>query len=417
MTIYLKHVEGSQAGRTDAFDGGRIRIGRQPDNDLCADPTNEREVSGYHAEISQRGHTFILRDLQSRNGTYLNARRIEGDVPLNDGDTIQFSQHGPKVIFSTWNPSGASETLPPGHAMSAPHEGASDWRGATGIRPNLLSRVKNILLRPHEEWPVIAGEATSTQALYMGYIGPLAIIGPIASVIGMSLIGFSLPFVGTYRMPLVDAFAGAVVSFVLTLVAVFVLSLIIDALAPSFGGVKDRLQALKVAAYSATPAWVVGIVLLIPMLSLLSLLGLYALYLLYLGLPVLMRSPREKALGYTAVVVVCAIVLWVVIGVVARAFLVFPTARLGLGGAGGPAAPWAGGAPRPVDACAPEIRADAQMAFEMPQKGTQLVTHINRTLAVRKRVTTIRLDVIGTPGDRVRLEGLKTLAQRLAGRV
>jgi hypothetical protein len=44
-----------------------------------------------------------------------------------------------------------------------------------------------------------------------------------------------------------------------------------------------------------------------------------------------MRSPRERALGYTVVVILCAIVLWVVIGVAARGFLVFPAARLGLG--------------------------------------------------------------------------------------
>ena len=331
MTIYLKHVEGSRAGRTDAFDRGHIRIGRQPDNDLCADPVNEREVSGYHAEIYQQGDTFFVRDLQSRNGTYLNAQRIDGDVPLNDGDAIQFSQHGPKVFFSTRDPSRASETLPPGYAASARLEGAAYSPGAQGVSPNLVGRVKNILFRPHEEWPQIAAETTSVRDLYLGYIVPLAAIGPIASLIGMSLVGIRLPFVGTYRVPLLDAFLQAVVSFVLTLVGVFVLSLIINVLAPPFGGVKDQMQALKVAAYSATPAWVVGILLLIPMLSPLGLLGLYALYLLYLGLPVLMRCPREKALGYTVVVIICAIVLSVGIAVASSALLVVPRARLGLG--------------------------------------------------------------------------------------
>lgn len=331
MTVYLKHVEGSGAGRTDVFAGGRIRIGRQSDNDLRADPANEREVSGYHAEIYQQGHTFFVRDLQSRNGTYLNARRIEGDVPLNDGDAIQFSAHGPKVIFSTQDPSRGSETLPPGYAGSALGEGTSGWPVAALVRPPLLGRVKNIVLRPQQEWRQIATETTSVRDLYLGYIVPLAAIGPIASMIGMSLIGITLPFLGTYRLPLAAALARAVVSFALTLVGVFVLSLIIDALAPSFGGARDRLQALKVAAYAPTPAWVVGIVLLIPMLSLLGLLGLYSLYLLYLGLPVLMRSPRERALGYTVVVILCAIVLSVVIGAASRAFLVSPAARLGLG--------------------------------------------------------------------------------------
>ena len=54
-------------------------------------------------------------------------------------------------------------------------------------------------------------------------------------------------------------------------------------------------------------------------------LGLYGLYLLYLGLPVLMKAPREKSLGYTVTVVVAAIVICVVIGFIARAFITYPT--------------------------------------------------------------------------------------------
>ncbi len=63
-----------------------------------------------------------------------------------------------------------------------------------------------------------------------------------------------------------------------------------------------------------TAAWVVGIFSLIPMLGILGLLGgLYSLYLLYLGLPVLMKAPPEKALAYTAVVILCGIVLSVIV--------------------------------------------------------------------------------------------------------
>jgi hypothetical protein len=57
-------------------------------------------------------------------------------------------------------------------------------------------------------------------------------------------------------------------------------------------------------------------------------LGLYSLYLLYLGLPVLMKSPREKAMAYTAVVILAAIVLFMVIGVIAGRFMAVPTAGM-----------------------------------------------------------------------------------------
>ena len=73
--------------------------------------------------------------------------------------------------------------------------------------------------------------------------------------------------------------------------------------------------------YSYTPSWLAGVFLLIPGLRLLTILGLYGLYLLWLGLPSLMKSPEDKAIGYTAAVVICAIILALVIGAVLGVFI------------------------------------------------------------------------------------------------
>ncbi len=187
----------------------------------------------------------------------------------------------------------------------------------------LVDRVKNILLTPKTEWPVIDAEPTTVPELYKGYIMPLAAIGPVASAIGMSMFGVSL--LGfSYRVPVTTALTQAVVQYVLMLVGVFVLAIIIDALAPTFGGTPNRTQALKVAAYSYTAAWVAGIFGLIPALSILGILGLYSFYLLYLGLPVLMKSPEDKALSYTVVVILCGFVLAMVIAYVSASFLRLP---------------------------------------------------------------------------------------------
>ncbi|MGH7537844.1 MAG: Yip1 family protein [Gemmatimonadales bacterium] len=184
----------------------------------------------------------------------------------------------------------------------------------------LIDRAKNILLQPKQEWPVIDAEQTSTGALYTGYVIPLAAIGPVASLIGWSAFGMRVPFLGSDRIPIGIGLRMAVVQYVLALIGVFVLALIIDALAPTFGGQKSQTQALKVAVYSSTAAWVAGIFGLIPALAILSILGLYSLYLLYLGLPILMRAPQDKAMGYTVVVIICAIVLYLIIGWVATRF-------------------------------------------------------------------------------------------------
>src|SRR5436305_623444 len=110
---------------------------------------------------------------------------------------------------------------------------------------NLVDRVKRILLSPKTEWEVIDVEPTTPAALYTGYIAPLAAIGPIARMIGFSVFGITMPFIGTYRVPFGSALTSAIVGFVLTLVGTYLLALIIDALAPTFNGQRNQVQALK----------------------------------------------------------------------------------------------------------------------------------------------------------------------------
>jgi hypothetical protein len=189
----------------------------------------------------------------------------------------------------------------------------------------LIARVKGIIMSPKSEWQMIDGESATVGGLYRGYIMLLSAIPPLATFIGMSVFGMSIPFIGTYRVPMGSALTSAIVQYVLGLAGVYALALIIDALAPTFEGQKNQVQALKVAAYSSTASWLAGIFALIPGLRLLSILGLYSLYLLYLGLPVLMKSPREKAMGYTVVAIICAIVIFWVIGAIGGMFLSLPT--------------------------------------------------------------------------------------------
>jgi hypothetical protein len=190
---------------------------------------------------------------------------------------------------------------------------------------NLKERVKDILLSPQTEWPVIDTEPTTPAELYKQYIVPLAAIGPVAQLLGWLVFG-----VHGYRPPIVSALATTLVQYVLTLAGTYVLALIIDALAPTFNGKKNLLQALKVTAYSMTAAWIAGIFALIPPLTPLTILGLYSVYLLYLGLPILMKTPRDKALVYTGVVLIAAIVVSVLVGTLSYCFLPVSSAGMGV---------------------------------------------------------------------------------------
>ena len=186
---------------------------------------------------------------------------------------------------------------------------------------NLVTRAQNILLTPKTEWPAIATEPETTSSLYTKYILILAALGPFAFFLKSTLIG-TATFVGTFRVGIGAGLTLAVLSYVSTLVGIYLWSLIINALAPTFGGQKDSVQALKTAAYAATGAWVGGLGYLIPWLGgLIAFAGsVYSIYLLYLGLPHMMKTPADRAGGYTAVTIIVAIIvagiLWSIIGAI-----------------------------------------------------------------------------------------------------
>ncbi|MBI5584524.1 MAG: YIP1 family protein [Deltaproteobacteria bacterium] len=188
---------------------------------------------------------------------------------------------------------------------------------------DIVSRVKGILLKPKETWLEIKNEPTETKELFTSYAAVLAAIPAVASFIGFSLIGMSI--LGFhYRMPFISGIGHLIVSYVFSLLGLYVVGLIIDALAPSFGSRKNPVQAMKVAVYSWTPAWLAGILLLIPSLAPLSMLiSLYSLYLFYLGLPVLMETPQDKVIGYVMVTILVSIIVSIVIGSLSSALFGF----------------------------------------------------------------------------------------------
>jgi hypothetical protein len=173
---------------------------------------------------------------------------------------------------------------------------------------DIVERVKAILLKPAETWPVIEQEATDTGRIYKDYLVILAAIPAVAGFVGWSLIGVG-GFGMSFRVPLLAGLGNMIVGYVLTLVMIYVMALIANALAPTFGGEKNQLNALKLTAYGSTAALVGGIFSLLPALAMLGLVAaLYSIYLIYTGIPVLMKAPPGKAAGYTAVLVVCGIV-------------------------------------------------------------------------------------------------------------
>ena len=186
---------------------------------------------------------------------------------------------------------------------------------ATGPGANsLIERVKALLLTPKDEWPRIDASTESIGDIYRNWVLPLAAIGPVAQFIGGTVFGYGA--LGFYYKPsMMGALGTALLSYGLTLIGVYLVAVIIDTLAPNFGGTPNRTAAFKVAAFGSTAAWVAGIFGILPALGFLGILGLYSLYLIFLGLPLLMKSPPEKATGYIIATIVAAFVVSLVVGI------------------------------------------------------------------------------------------------------
>ncbi|MBR0656336.1 Yip1 family protein [Plastoroseomonas arctica] len=182
---------------------------------------------------------------------------------------------------------------------------------------DIVTRAKNLIMTPKSEWAVISLEPTDTKQLFTGYVMLMAAIPAVCGFIGLTL------FLGMFRgaMVLVPGFlVSTVVSYVLSLVAVFVMAKIIPILAPKFGGSDAELPAMKLAAYAPTASWLAGVFLLIPGIGFLAaLLGLYSIYLYYLGAIAVVKVPEDKAIVFTIVLFVVALVIFLVIGAVANA--------------------------------------------------------------------------------------------------
>jgi Yip1 domain len=184
----------------------------------------------------------------------------------------------------------------------------------------LQDRVMGILTKPAAEWQKIAAESADTTSLFRDYVAPLAAIPAVCRFVGLTMVGMSLGLLGTYRIGIAQGLAGAIVSYVFSLLGVWIAAVVVQKLAPTFQSRESLIDATKLVAYSMTPVWVAGVLNLIPALATLVILAaLYAIYLFYLGLPVLMGTPADKVVPYMIVSALVIIVVSAIFGVIAAA--------------------------------------------------------------------------------------------------
>ncbi|OQX55755.1 MAG: hypothetical protein B5M54_00830 [Candidatus Aminicenantes bacterium 4484_214] len=185
---------------------------------------------------------------------------------------------------------------------------------------DLVSKAQNIILKPRESWIAIKTEDTPVKDLFTSYAVILAAIPAIAHFIGLGMVGRNIPFVGWYRYSLGSAFLYMILSYAFSLLSVYIVGFIINALASTFNSTPNLNKAMALAVYSMTPYWVAGVLYIVPYLGILVMLaGLYGLYVLYLGFAEgMLETPQEKVLPFFIVSLVVTIVIFIIISIILR---------------------------------------------------------------------------------------------------
>lgn len=156
--------------------------------------------------------------------------------------------------------------------------------------PALLNRCKNILMNPKGAWAEIKQEPRSQREVFQAHVVPLAVGGTLASWLG----GWVL---GPYGF--IHGFSYFFVMMVLTLAAIYVMSIVLEKLAPKFEGTVDSISATKLVGYSLTPTLLGKFLGLIPSLAPLEIiLSLYSLYILYVGIGEMTTVPESRRTPY-----------------------------------------------------------------------------------------------------------------------
>lgn len=134
--VILKHISGSRANEVDQFPLAGFQgllMGRSPSAGVRYDPDRDAMVSREHARLVRDPadpSRFTLLDLDSRNGTYVNKKRIVGSAILAPGDVIQLGPGGPELAFGLDLGSDPSEAA--GTPASGPAGASGGERGADG---------------------------------------------------------------------------------------------------------------------------------------------------------------------------------------------------------------------------------------------------------------------------------------------
>jgi hypothetical protein len=175
----------------------------------------------------------------------------------------------------------------------------------------MVNQAINVLINPKGALQNVRNEQVATRDIIM-YLAIIGIPTLIGFIIGYGIIGWWGTFIG-------PAIVGAIIYYIIAIIGIVGFGFVFSALAPSFKTQQNQMQAMKLAAYAATPWLLAGIFYLYPPIWFLTTLaGLYGLYILYIGIPILMGTPQDQQIPYLVIGIIIYVVIMFVVWLIAR---------------------------------------------------------------------------------------------------
>ncbi|MDH5648461.1 MAG: YIP1 family protein [Gammaproteobacteria bacterium] len=181
----------------------------------------------------------------------------------------------------------------------------------------MLHHVWGLFAHPQEEWKDIRKENCSIGRCYCSHVLILAAIPPLAGFIGTSQIGWRIGGGDLVRLTVESALALSFLYYLTMLVGVFTIGKLIHWMGQTYGAQQELPRCMGLAAYTATPLFIIGIMGLYPILWLNVLVGLpalaYTVYLLYTGVPIMMEISEDRGFLFSSAVLAVGLVSLVAI--------------------------------------------------------------------------------------------------------
>ena len=181
----------------------------------------------------------------------------------------------------------------------------------------VLNHVWGLFSQPKKEWKSIKEERCTVGKCFCSHVLILAAIPAIAGYIGTTQVGWSFGGFEVHKLTTQSALQIAILTYLTMLVAVFSLGKAIHWMGQTYGSKQTLPQAIALAAYTATPLWLMGIFFLYPVLWVNMLIGLpalaYTVYLLYTGVPVMMGVSQERGFLFASAVLSVGLVMLVAV--------------------------------------------------------------------------------------------------------